>query len=178
MSKKSHQKKKKKLRLKNLRKINNEVIASLAYQTENHINCKDCHKLFPVVASAAMICNEDKDLCTFYEHKALGLNLKYQCPKCKDCKKGDIFEEISINEEAEQLEIYDSLEINEDINRITARLPFRIDPEEALTDNRHIAENALERLCPKYDDKAKAVVLKAIEKLHKNGHLLFEDEFT
>ena len=41
-----------------------------------------------------------------------------------------------------------------------------------------MAENALERLCAKYDEKTKAVVLKAINKLHKNGHLLFEDEFT
>ena len=47
----------------------------------------------------------------------------YKCPKCrncKDCRKGDVFEQISIKEEAEQLEINESLEINENLKRIVA----------------------------------------------------------
>ena len=134
---------------RNFRRINNEVIDSLSYQTEIQVSCKDCKKLFPVVATDAMICNDEKDLRTFYEHEALGLNVMYRCPKCrncKDCRKGDIFEQISIKEKAEQLEIYESLEINENLNRIVARLPFRCDPEAVLTDNQKMAENALERL--------------------------------
>ena len=128
-----------------------------------------------------MLCNDEKELRNFYEYEAMGVNVMFKCPKCRncyDCRKGDIVEQISIKGEAEQLEINESLEINENLKRIVARLPFRCDPEAALTDNQKMAENALERLCTKYDEKTKAVVLKAINKLHKNGHLLFEDEFT
>ena len=46
----------------NLLKINNEVVASLAYQTENHLSCKDWNKLFACITSDAMICNVEKDL--------------------------------------------------------------------------------------------------------------------
>ena len=81
----------------------------MSYQTENQATCKDCKKLFPIIVTDAMICNEEKDLRTFYEHEALGLNVMYRCPKCRNCNPGDIFEQISIKEEAEQLEILDSL---------------------------------------------------------------------
>ena len=75
-------------------------------------------------------------------------------PELQRLQKRGCLRQISIKEEAEQLEINESLEVNENLKRIVAKLPWRCDPEAVLTDNQRIAENALERLCTKYDDKS------------------------
>ena len=126
-------------------------------------------------------CQEEKEINKFHEAESLGLGISYRCPKCRacsDCQKGDIFEEISVKEEAEQHEISNSLRIDPEQRRMIAKLPFRTDPEVALKENRKVAEACLNRVCSKYDEKVKETIVKAIMKLHTNGHLLFEHEYS
>ena len=136
------------------------------------------------VGTEAFFCKlskAEKDIKQFYETEASGLEISYRCPKCRgciECKKGDVFENISLKEEQEQHEIRKSITLDKDKKIIHAAHPFRTDQEKNLTDNRHIALGFLNRLCSKYTGDVKQSIVAAIEKLHKRGHILFETEFT
>ena len=109
-----------------------------------------------------------------------GLEIAYRCPKCRgciECKKGDIFEDISLKEEQEQHEIFKSITLDKENKTIWAALPLRIDPDEVLKENKNLAVAFLNRLCTKYSGVVKQSIVAALTKLNKRGHLIFEDEY-
>ena len=58
------------------------------------------------------------------------------CRNCKDCKSHGATENISIREEVEQHLIVKSIQVNEETNIITAKLPFIHDPQVKLAPNK------------------------------------------
>ena len=109
-----------------------------------------------------------------------GLDIQYRCPKCRqctDCRRSHETERISLREEAEDQLIWDSIKIDWENKRIVATLPLRGAEEEFLSSNRDIALRILDQQCKAYhDDPVKDVIVKAFDKLRKNGHMvLFKD---
>ena len=85
-----------------------------------------------------------------------------------------------MRQEAEQELIKESMDIDCEHGMATAKLPFIMDLEEKLLDNRYIARKRLDAMCRKYqnDAETKAGILKAWEKFRTNGHLVFLNELS
>ena len=112
-----------------------------------------------------------------------GLNIEYRCIKCRncsDCKKPLITEKISLHEEAEDQEIYNSVSIDYEKKKIVCRLPLRGKETDFLTNNRDIAKKVLNQQCKKYhkDVTTKDTILKAFAKLFVNKYAMLWDELT
>ena len=88
------------------------------------------------------------------------------------------FEQMSIRQEAKQELIKESVDIDSEHGVATARLPFIMNPEEKLSNNRLIAKKRLDAICRKYKDdpETRSGILKAWEKFRMNGHLMFHNE--
>ena len=109
-----------------------------------------------------------------------GLDIQYRCPKCRscvDCNRSHETERISIREEAEDMKIWDSVQIDWKNRRIISTLPLRGEEETFLSNNRDIALKILNQQCHTYyKDPVKEVIVKAFDKLIKNGQMvLFKD---
>ena len=76
--------------------------------------------------------------------------------------------------------VRESIWIDPDKKRAVARLPFRVDPQLYLTNNRGLAIKMLDKVCDKYCKDVEVVELieKAFKKLHTNGHIKFWDEIS
>ena len=103
-----------------------------------------------------------------------GLNIEYRCPRCRtcgDCRRSHETERVSLREEAEDLMIWDSVEIDWVRKRIICHLPLRGEEEEFLSNNRDIALKILDKQCLKYtnDEETKKVIVKSFDKLIKNS---------
>ena len=112
-----------------------------------------------------------------------GISIEYRCPKCRqchDCKNASDTERISVREEVEDEAIKDSVKIDFEAKKITARLPMRGDENQYLSNNRHIAVKVLENQCLKLknDPDSKAVVIKAFKKLIDNHFAVKFDDLT
>ena len=102
-----------------------------------------------------------------------GLQIEYRCPKCRscsDCRRSFATERVSMREEAEEQQIWDSVTLDWEKKRIICYLPLRGSEEEFLSNNREIALKILDQQCYKYfrDEETRPVVVKAFEKLFKN----------
>ena len=109
-----------------------------------------------------------------------GLDIQDRCPRCRscvDCNRSHETERISIREEAEDMKIWDSVQIDWKNKRIISTLPLRGDEESFLSNNRDIALKILNQQCHTYHkDPVKEVIVKAFDKLMKNGQMvLFKD---
>ena len=107
-----------------------------------------------------------KELKQFNDTEASGLEIAYRCPKCRgciECKKGDIFEDISLKEEQKQHEIFT---LDKENKTIWAALPLRIDPDEVLKENKNLAVVFLNKLCTKYSGEIKQSIVAALMKLN------------
>ena len=112
-----------------------------------------------------------------------GLNIEYRCPRCRscgDCRRSHETERISLREEAEDLMIWDSVEIDKPNKRIICHLPLRGEEEEFLSSNRDIALKILDKQCLKYskDEETKKVITKAFDKLIKNKQMALWSDLT
>ena len=112
-----------------------------------------------------------------------GLNIEYRCPRCRncnDCRRSHETERVSLREEAEDLMIWDSVEIDRENHRIICYLPLRGEEEEFLSSNRNIAMKILDQQCYKYanDEDTKKVIVKAFEKLMKNNQMVLWSDLT
>ena len=106
-----------------------------------------------------------------------GLNIEYRCPKCRscsDCRRSFATERVSMREEAEEQQIWDSVTLDWENKRIICYLPLRGSEEEFLSNNREIALKILDQQCYKYfrDEETKPVIVKAFDKLFKNEQLV------
>ena len=121
-----------------------------------------------------------KTICKIMEQ---GISIEYRCPKCRqchDCKNASDTERISVREEHEDEAIKDSVKIDFEAKKITARLPMRGDENQYLSNNRHIAVKVLENQCLKLknDPDSKAVVIKAFKKLIDNHFAVKFDDLS
>ena len=122
---------------------------------------------------------EDTDLATMKHYTAnleSLIKIEYRCPRCRNCqpcRSADETEKISLREEAEKIQVEDSVWLDEENKRFMCKLPLRGDPEEFLSTNKHQAEKVLDRQVRLYanDDSTKPLILKAMKKLFDNGHV-------
>ena len=129
--------------------------------------------------AATFVDSDDKlnDLKTLIKIQEQGINLEYRCPKCRNCwscKNASDTERLSLREELEDDAIRESVKIDFANRKIVAVMPFRGDPAQYLSDNRHIAEKVLESQCRKVknDEEAKATVIKSFKKLTDNNYAI------
>ena len=112
-----------------------------------------------------------------------GLNIEYRCPRCRncnDCRRSHETERVSLREEAEDLMIWDSVEIDRANHKIICYLPLRGEEQEFLSNNRNIALKVLDQQCYKYanDEETKNTIVKAFEKLMKNKQMVLWSDLT
>ena len=110
--------------------------------------CINCGDIFQVNS----IQNELKN---FLKHQEVGLNASHHCVHCHACivcKRGVGQELLSMKQQAKQELIRESVQIDENLNRAEARLPFLCDPMDKLVDNSKAAKRRLDNVVKKYKD--------------------------
>ena len=112
-----------------------------------------------------------------------GLEIQYRCPKCRDCsscRRSHETERISLREEAEDHMIWESVQIDWKNKKIISYLPLRGEERVFLSNNREIALRILDQQCLKYhkDDETRELIVKAFEKLKRNGQLVLWNDLT
>ena len=113
----------------------------------------------------------------FMKTQDAGLDTSFKCPKCRSCKeclKGPGQEKLSMQQEAEQEVIKDSVSIDFESGTAIASLAFTADPEKHLKSNSHIAVKRLQNVCKKYavNPDVKETIIKGFQKLIDRGHIL------
>ena len=112
-----------------------------------------------------------------------GLEIEYRCVRCRDCaqcKNADQTEKISLREEAEMVEIRNSVKLDWENKKIQCSLPLRGKEEDFLTSNRDRCVKVLDQQCNKYhnDVTTRETIVAAFKKLFENGHLVKLDDLT
>ena len=123
------------------------------------------------------------DLKTLMKMNEDGITIDYRCPKCRNCescKNPHDTERISQREEVEDAAIKESVVVDQVAKKITARLPFRGDENQYLSNNRHVALKVLDGQCNKLknDEESRRIILKAFKKLTDNGFAVKFDDLT
>ena len=113
----------------------------------------------------------------------LGTELSYRCLRCRncnDCRKGELLEKTSLQEETEQALIESKVAFNAKAGRLEASLPFIKDPQTHLKRNYHIAVKMLERQVRSLarSPEARASVIKSHDKLLDKGHVVAEKDLS
>ena len=106
-----------------------------------------------------------------------GLEIEYRCVRCRDCqqcKNADQTEKISLREEAEMVEIKNSVRLDLKNKKIQCTLPLRGKEEDFLSPNRDRCVKVLDQQCTKYfhDDQTREAIVAAFKKLFDNGHIV------
>lgn len=123
------------------------------------------------------------DLPKFSDIETLGSETNYRCVRCRncnDCRKGEVLERVSLQEESEQALIEGCVSLNVPEKRLEAKLPFIQDPVTHLTPNQHIAVKILEsqlRMVSKNPDMLQDTI-KSHNKLRLKGHVISYNELT
>ena len=124
----------------------------------------------------------EKSKENYEESHTEGLNVEYRCPKCRSCsscRRSFETEKVSAREEAEDLLIHDSVNIDWKNQKIMCHIPLRGPEEQFLADsNREIAVRILNQQCQKYhkDDDTRNLIVKSFDKLISRGHMVRFDE--
>ena len=133
----------------------------------------------------AFISDEDKlrDLKYCLKQLEGGITQEYRCPSCRECPKckdADTTEKISMREESEVKAIEDSVTLDFEGKQIVVTLPKRGKEEQFLSSNRDVALKVLDSVCSKAskNEQTKESILKAFDKLFKNGHAVFVHQLT
>ena len=117
------------------------------------------------------------------EVEVMGTESEYRCINCRNCnkcKKGDLLEQVSLQEELEQSMIEDSVIYIPELNRVEAVLPFLDDPTSKLKPNKHIAYKIMEgqmKLFERNPDM-RLDTLKSHDKLRSKGHVVKIKDLT
>ena len=105
-----------------------------------------------------------------------GAEVAYRCMRCRncaDCRKGEMVEAVSLQEEVEQALIEKNVWLDENLNVLRCKLPFLKEPATYLTGNYPSAERIFEsqmRSITK-NPALKEAVIKAHDKLLLKGHV-------
>ena len=96
----------------------------------------------------------------------------------KQCFKGAGEEMKSMQQEAHQGLIRESICIDKKLKRAVAKLPFTYDLTGKLTNNTRLATKRLESVCRKYssDQEVKEMISASFEKLINRGHIVLLDD--
>ena len=126
---------------------------------------------------------DDKKMKEFQKAQTEGLSISYRCPRCRscvDCRRSFETERVSLREEAEDLMIWESVQIDWENKQIISYLPLRGKESEFLSSNRDIALRILDQQCSKFskDIDTKNSVVKAFDKFIKEGQLVFLKDLT
>ena len=119
----------------------------------------------------------------FMKLQEAGLGSSFKCPKCRSCKeclRGPGKELISMQMEAEQELIKDSISIDLDKKRALVFLAFTADPETHLKNNMNTAVSRLRNVCRKYSKNpdVHSLIVKGFEKLLNRGHIIEWQDLT
>ena len=163
--------------------MNDEVIDTVPTEVHDKnkvLNCSACDSVLEIDESSNLVQSEMEK---FLKLQDSGLDVSYKCPKCRrcsDCLKGAGQEKISMQQEAEQEVIKDSVKIDLQNGKATVSLAFTTNPEEFLTNNEHIAVKRLKNVCNKYSKspKLKEAIDKGFQKLIDRGHIVPLSELT
>ena len=123
------------------------------------------------------------DETRFGEIETLGSKAQYRCVRCRncnDCRKGEVLERVSLQEETEQFLIESSVKLNIEERRLESALPFIKDPLENLKPNRFVAEKVLEsqlKLVIK-NPEMREDIIKSHNKLRLKNYVVHEDELN
>ena len=129
------------------------------------------------------ICGTTVLLQKFNESQEVGLKTDFRCRKCRnchDCRKGAGHEKLSLKQEAEQELISESIFLDPEKGVAIAKLPFVLNPEDNLKNNRHIAQKMLDRILKKYctDIETRESILKAWKKMIDKNHIVFVKDLS
>ena len=147
-------------------------------------HCRDSGWMVPTtwdLTGTKYVLREDSP--KFSEIEALGTETSYRCIRCRncnDCRKGEILERVSLQEETEQALIENSVSLIINDRKLEAKLPFILDPLTHLTPNRHTAEKILEsqlRLVSKHPEMLLDTI-KSHNKLRLKGHVIPFNDLT
>ena len=138
------------------------------------VACTDCGEAVIHEYQSFAVQSEMK---RFLEQQDAGLDCSFRCMRCRDCKlclKGAGEERKSMQQEAHQEIIRQSVAIDRDLGRAVAKLPFVQDPVNKLTNNTRLATKRLENVCRKYgnDEVVKQMITHSFKKLFDRGHIV------
>ena len=149
------------------------------------VDCHNCGNKLDLSCLPTHRSDGEEDWHLKLLHKATeeGLRIEYRCPKCRnctDCRNSHETERVSLREEAEDLMIRDSINIDWEEKKIICYLPTRGNEEEFLSNNRDIASKILQQQCLKYskDHETKEMIIKAFNKLLENKQLILWDDLS
>ena len=119
----------------------------------------------------------------FEESQNAGSIISYRCPKCRvcpDCKCGEGIELDSVEAEAQQYLINNSVHVDLNTKTTTATLPFIEDPVTSLAPNRQEAVRVYNSQVRKLnkDPQAKADVLLSEKNMHQLGFVEFVKDLS
>ena len=119
----------------------------------------------------------------FNDIQTLGSEAPYRCIRCRncsDCRKGELLEKASLQEEMEQALIESLITLDTEDKKLSSYLPFIQNPSETLTYSRGLAEKVLEaqlRAIQK-NPEMREDVLKSHQKLLDRGHVIAYDDLS
>eukprot|EP00092_Neocalanus_flemingeri_P018101 GFUD01019591.1.p1 GENE.GFUD01019591.1~~GFUD01019591.1.p1 ORF type:complete len:2548 (-),score=673.50 GFUD01019591.1:927-8570(-) len=140
--------------------------------------CIDKHQYKIMTVLSTQANTVDIPILKEFINSQLGpLNIEYRCPKCRSCgpcRNAIETEKVSLREEAEDLEIRNSVKLDFKNKRFICNLPLRGKEELFLATNRFSAEKVLDRQCKVYntDESTRKMIVKAMKKLFDNGHVV------
>ena len=142
------------------------------------VACEDCGELSIYKNQCLAVQGELK---RFLQQQEAGLDCSFRCLRCRDCKlclKGAGEERKSMQQEAHQEIIRQSVMIDKEIGRAVAKLPFVADPTGKLTNNTRLATKRLENVCRKYgkDKEVKEMITHSFDKLFNRGHISYLED--
>ena len=139
------------------------------------VACDDCGA---VVLYENQLMSVQTEMKRFLQQQEVGLDCTFRCLRCRDCKlclKGAGEERKSMQQEAHQEIIRQSVYIDKQLGRAVAKLPFLTDPAGKLTNNTRLATKRLENVCRKYgkDEHVKEMINQSFKKLFDRGHFVY-----
>ena len=124
-----------------------------------------------------------EDTRRFAGADGVGAEVTYRCVRCRncaDCRRGELLEEASLQEESEQALIEQSVWLEPAQNRMVCSLPFVKNPVTSLVDNRQQAEKIFASQLRSFSKNPamREAVLAAHDKLLSKGHVAAVDQLT
>ena len=155
-------------------------VSTVEIQDIEVMKCSICDEVPDIEKHSNLVQSEMEK---FLKLQDSGLDMAYKCPKCRrcsDCLKGAGQEKLSMQQEAEQEVIKDSVKINIPEGKATASLAFTADPDKLLADNEYIAIKRLKNVCIKYSKTPglNEAIYKGFKKLIDRGHIIPLSELT
>ena len=143
-------------------------------ENDETLKCSVCDNVHDIEDKHSNLVQREME--KFLKLQDFGLDMAYKCCRCSDCLKGAGQEKLSMQQEAEQEVIKDSVKINIPEGKAIASLAFTADPDKLLTENEYIAVRRLKNVCTKYSKTPG--LIEVIDKGFDCGHIIPLSELT